>query len=92
MGLGQDDAREAVWALEDALIRRFGALPRGDADVAVRTDNALVYAECCRDRLVPLRDRGAPSFFMMATIRASVKGSLLRESPWPLCGEFTVPT
>ena len=30
--------------MEDALIRRFGALPRGDADVVLRTDNALVYA------------------------------------------------
>lgn len=37
-------ARGVTWALEDALIRRFGALPRGDADVAMRTDNALVYA------------------------------------------------
>lgn len=39
----RNDAREAAWALEDALIRRFGALPRGDADVVLRTDNALVY-------------------------------------------------
>jgi putative transposase len=46
----RNDAREAAWALEDALIRRFGALPRGDADVALRTDNALVYAsELYRD-------------------------------------------
>ncbi|MGH7706744.1 MAG: transposase, partial [Vulcanimicrobiaceae bacterium] len=40
----RNDAREAAWALEDALIRRFGALPQGDADVTLRTDNALVYA------------------------------------------------
>ena len=40
----RNDAREAAWALEDALIRRFGALPKGDADVTLRTDNALVYA------------------------------------------------
>lgn len=46
----RNDAREAAWALEDALIRRFGALPNGDADVALRTDNALVYAsELYRD-------------------------------------------
>jgi|HubBroStandDraft_4_1064222.scaffolds.fasta_scaffold04741_3 putative transposase len=45
-----NDAREAAWALEDALIRRFGALPKGDADVTLRTDNALVYAsELYRD-------------------------------------------
>jgi len=31
-------------SLEDALIRRFGALPQGDANVVLRTDNALVYA------------------------------------------------
>ncbi len=40
----RNDAREAAWALEDALIRRFGALPRRDAEVVLRTDNALVYA------------------------------------------------
>jgi transposase InsO family protein len=40
----RNDAREAAWALEDALMRRFGALPKGDADVTLRTDNALVYA------------------------------------------------
>ena len=37
-------------ALEDALIRRLGALPQGDANVVLRTDNALVYAsELYRD-------------------------------------------
>ena len=40
----RNDAREAAWALEDALIRRFGALPKGYANVTLRTDNALVYA------------------------------------------------
>ena len=40
----RNDAREAAWALEDALIRRFGALPKGDANVILRTDNALAYA------------------------------------------------
>ena len=46
----RNDAREAAWALEDALIRRFGALPNGDANVILRTDNALVYAsELYRD-------------------------------------------
>jgi putative transposase len=29
----RNDAREAAWALEDALLRRFGALPQGDANV-----------------------------------------------------------
>lgn len=40
----RNDAREAAWALEDGLLRRFGALPKGDAGVTLRTDNALVYA------------------------------------------------
>jgi len=40
----RNDAKEATWALEDALLRRFGTLPQGDADVILRTDNALVYA------------------------------------------------
>lgn len=40
----RNDAREAAWALEDALIRRFGTLSNGNADVILRTDNALVYA------------------------------------------------
>ena len=33
----RNDTREAAWALEDALIRRFGALPRGNAHVVLRT-------------------------------------------------------
>ena len=37
----RNDAREAAWALEDALIQRFGAVTKGDADVTLRTDNAL---------------------------------------------------
>jgi len=40
----RNDAREAVWALEDACLKRFGALPRGDAGVILRSDNALVFA------------------------------------------------
>ncbi len=40
----RNDAREAAWALEDALLRRFGLLPRGDPGVLLRTDNALIYA------------------------------------------------
>jgi putative transposase len=36
-------AEEAVWALEDACLRRFGVLPR-DAGVTVRSDNVLVFA------------------------------------------------
>jgi putative transposase len=40
----RNNAREAAWALEDALIRRFGVLPKGDANVILRTDNAVVYA------------------------------------------------
>ena len=40
----RNDAKEAAWALEDALLRRFGTLPQGNADVILRTDNALVYA------------------------------------------------
>ena len=45
----RNDAKEAAWALEDALLRRFGALPATDTGVILRTDNALVYAsELCR--------------------------------------------
>lgn len=40
----RNDAKEAAWALEDALIRRFGVLPDRDIGVVLRTDNALVYA------------------------------------------------
>jgi len=29
----RDDAEEATWALENALLPRFGTLPQGDADV-----------------------------------------------------------
>jgi transposase InsO family protein len=43
------DAKEAAWALEDALLRRFGMLPDRDIGVVLRTDNARVYAsEPCR--------------------------------------------
>ncbi len=48
----RNDAREAAWALEDALLRRFGALPDRDADVILRTDNALVYASELYRKLV----------------------------------------
>lgn len=37
-------ATEALSALEDACLRRFGVLPRGDAGVVVRSDNGLVFA------------------------------------------------
>jgi hypothetical protein len=40
----RNDAQEAAWALEDALLRRFGVLPDQDIGVVLRTDNALVYA------------------------------------------------
>ena len=40
----RNDAIEAPWALEDALIDRFGALPKVDTEVMLRNDNALVYA------------------------------------------------
>lgn len=40
----RNDAIEAAWALEDALLNRFGALPTADTGVILRTDNALVYA------------------------------------------------
>jgi len=38
----RNDAKEATWALKDALLRRFGTLPQDDADVILRSDNALV--------------------------------------------------
>jgi len=37
-------AQEAAWALEDACIKRFGVLPKGDGGVVVRSDNRLVFA------------------------------------------------
>jgi putative transposase len=37
-------AQEAVWALEDACLKRFGVLPRQDTGVMVRSDNGLVFA------------------------------------------------
>jgi transposase InsO family protein len=37
----RNDATEAVWALEDACLRRFGALPTSDTGVTLRTDNVL---------------------------------------------------
>jgi putative transposase len=40
----RNDAREAVNALEDACLRRFGVLPREDTGVTLRSDNALVFA------------------------------------------------
>ena len=40
----RNDAIEAAWALEDALINRFGALPTADIGVMLLTDIALVYA------------------------------------------------
>jgi putative transposase len=45
-------AQEAVWALEDACLTRFGALPRGDAGVVVRSDNGLVFASRLYRRLL----------------------------------------
>jgi len=45
-------AQEAVWALEDACIKRFGVLPRGDAGVVVRSDNGLVFASRMYRRLL----------------------------------------
>jgi putative transposase len=49
----RNDAKEAAWALEDALLRRFGTLPTGDdLGITLRTDNALVYASDLYRRLV----------------------------------------
>ncbi len=49
----RNDAKEAAWALEDALLRRFGTLPTGeDIGITLRTDNALVYASELYRRLV----------------------------------------
>lgn len=45
-------AQEAVWALEDACIKRFGVLPCGDAGVVVRSDNGLVFASKLYRRLL----------------------------------------
>ena len=45
-------AQEAVWALEDACIKRFGILSQGDAGVVVRSDNGLVFASRLYRRLL----------------------------------------
>lgn len=37
-------AQEAVWALEDACLKRFGVLPHEDTGVTIRSDNGLVFA------------------------------------------------
>lgn len=55
-------AEEAVWALEDACLKRFGALPRGDAGVTVRSDNGLVFASRLYRRL--LRSYGLQQEFI----------------------------
>lgn len=55
-------AQEAVWALEDACIRSFGVLPRGDAGVVVRSDNGLVFASQLYRRL--LRSYGLQQEFI----------------------------
>jgi putative transposase len=55
-------AEEAVWALEDACLKRFGVLPRGDAGVTVRSDNGLVFASRLYRRL--LRSYGLTQEFI----------------------------
>jgi putative transposase len=40
----RNDAREAVYALEDACLRRFSVLPTQNTGVTIRSDNALVFA------------------------------------------------
>lgn len=43
---------EAVWALEDACLQRFGILPTEDAGVTVLSDNGLVFASKLYRRLL----------------------------------------
>lgn len=45
-------AVEAVWALEDACLRRFGVLGTDEAGVTVRSDNGLVFASRLYRRLL----------------------------------------
>jgi len=45
-------AQEAVWALEDACLKRLGVLSRGDAGVTVRSDDGLVFASRLYRRLL----------------------------------------
>jgi putative transposase len=59
----RNDAKEAAWALEDALLRRFGTLPTGDTGISLRTDNALVYASELYRRLV--REYGLRQEFIL---------------------------
>lgn len=82
----RNDAREAAWALEDALLRRFGALPQGDAGVVLRTDNALVYAsELYRDLV---KDYGLSQEFILPHtpeqngVAESFIGTLKLECVW----------
>lgn len=48
------DAIEATWALEDFLLNRFGALPRADTGVFLRTDNPSVNASELYRRLAKI--------------------------------------
>lgn len=80
----RNDAREAAWALEDALIRRFGALPKGDADVTLRTDNALVYASELYRELAKFYGCIRSSFFRTPEngVAESFIGTLKLECVW----------
>ncbi|MFY9779240.1 MAG: integrase core domain-containing protein [Candidatus Baltobacteraceae bacterium] len=82
----RNDAREAAWAFEDALIRRFGALPRGNANVTLRTDNALVYAsELYRDLAKSYgihQDFILPHTPEQAGVTESLIGALKLECVW----------
>jgi putative transposase len=82
----RNDAKAAAWALEDALLRRFGTLPTGDIGISLRTDNALVYASELYRRLV--REYGLRQEFILPHtpeqngVAESFMGTLKLECIW----------
>lgn len=49
----RNDAKEAAWALEHALLRRFGALPAADIGVVLRNRATRLYMR--RNSIAALR-------------------------------------
>ncbi len=82
----RNDAKEATWALEDVLLRRFGVLPDRGIGVVLRTDNALVYASDLYRRLA--RSYGLQQEFILPHtpeqngVAESFMGTLKVECIW----------
>lgn len=82
----RNDAKEAAWALEDALLRRLGTLPSGETGITLRTDNALVYASQLYRRLA--KEYGLRQEFILPHtpeqngVAESFMGTLKLECVW----------